>query len=435
MLLKWALLGSLLTAKCSALQNGTTTTSAGWVPNPDRRGTANILESCLFTIFVCTWTVQHLNLPSTSDSAMTIFLRKFKWMMITMLAPEWAFASALQSRANAGDMTKEVWKVREEKVSEEERGKRSWTLTHSFYANMGGFLLKIKDREPVSNRRRTLRDVFRESDSFPINAAQMCELIKSGLLKDVPLISRQEIEDKSKGDIFAKGIAFFQVLWMIIQCSARRAQSLPLSPLEISTLAFAVCTIGAYLALWSKPLDVRVPTTVGIDSLPDNLLRPLKDSHGFSVFLNILYRDGDIRMLQFDRVPNDSSLLKGGWRSAIDIFGLIIGSSVFGGIHCAAWNFKFPPGGFEQTLWRAASSIMAGIIPGFLVIYSVVILIVLYFGPSLLDDTLTPTMHCITIIYILARLCILVETFASLRHLPVEAYHVVTWARYIPNFH
>lgn len=38
-------------------------TTAGWQPNPDRRGTLGIVESCLFTVFACTWSFQHLNVP------------------------------------------------------------------------------------------------------------------------------------------------------------------------------------------------------------------------------------------------------------------------------------------------------------------------------------------------------------------------------------
>src|SRR5438045_2076093 len=34
------------------------------VTSPEIRGTFNILWSCLFTLLICTWTIQHLNVPA-----------------------------------------------------------------------------------------------------------------------------------------------------------------------------------------------------------------------------------------------------------------------------------------------------------------------------------------------------------------------------------
>ncbi|KAJ7888368.1 hypothetical protein B0H14DRAFT_3430155 [Mycena olivaceomarginata] len=48
------------------------------------------------------------------------------------------------------------------------------------------------------------------------------------------------IKDKSKGDTLSKAMALFQGLWFITQCIARATQHLPVTELEVATLAFAV---------------------------------------------------------------------------------------------------------------------------------------------------------------------------------------------------
>ncbi|KAK6221599.1 hypothetical protein LQW54_001371 [Pestalotiopsis sp. IQ-011] len=67
----------------------------GWYPGPTERGTLSLVYSCLLTIFTCAWTVLHLNVPGHDDSTITGFLRKAKWMAITILLPEFIFAKAV----------------------------------------------------------------------------------------------------------------------------------------------------------------------------------------------------------------------------------------------------------------------------------------------------------------------------------------------------
>jgi len=63
----------------------------GFVPEPHGRGTFGIL----WTMFLCTWTVQHLNIPNPKDSRLEKLLRKVKWMIITAIAPEYTTVDAL----------------------------------------------------------------------------------------------------------------------------------------------------------------------------------------------------------------------------------------------------------------------------------------------------------------------------------------------------
>jgi hypothetical protein len=76
-------------AAAQTVQNATTITTVGWVSDDNqKRGTISLLYNCLFTIFLCTWSAMHLNVPGENDSPLRIFLRKCTWMLIGVLAPE-----------------------------------------------------------------------------------------------------------------------------------------------------------------------------------------------------------------------------------------------------------------------------------------------------------------------------------------------------------
>ncbi|KAN0120241.1 hypothetical protein V8E51_002449 [Hyaloscypha variabilis] len=117
----------------------------------------DILWSCLFTIFACTWTVQHLNVPPQREEcgikpgwkgdfkyAVKNFWTSATWMIITILAPE------VLVMINAGQLEVALDTVDELKKFAEEDGV-PWSLTHSLFANMGGFVL----REFEPERRRS----------------------------------------------------------------------------------------------------------------------------------------------------------------------------------------------------------------------------------------------------------------------------------------
>ena len=55
-------------------------------------------------------------------------------------------------------------------------------MTHSFFADMGGFVLKSPD-----------------FDNFPIDAAQLLWLIENGYVEH-PLVDEDELKDKNKWD-------------------------------------------------------------------------------------------------------------------------------------------------------------------------------------------------------------------------------------------
>jgi hypothetical protein len=79
----------------------------------------------------------------------------------------------------------------------------------------------------------------------------------------LPNISKEHIQDKSKADPLVKTIVCLQATWFCIQCIGRFASGLPLSLLELNTLAHALCTLLIYLLWWDKPFDIEEPTAFG----------------------------------------------------------------------------------------------------------------------------------------------------------------------------
>ena len=95
---------------------------------------------------------------------------------------------------------------------------------------------------------------------------------------------------------------------------------------------------------------------------------------------------------------------------------------LFGGIHCAGWHFPFPSHA-ELIIWRVSSLILL-IVPctGVLLVVEVVMDVT----DTIREITMAVFMFG-TVIYVLARLTLLVEAFITLRHLPLGAYSVVEW--------
>jgi hypothetical protein len=64
--------------------------------------TANdIFISCLATIFACTWSAIHPNIPAVTDSKWTCFMRRVTMMICALLAPELVTLWAMRQRLAA----------------------------------------------------------------------------------------------------------------------------------------------------------------------------------------------------------------------------------------------------------------------------------------------------------------------------------------------
>ncbi|KDQ59776.1 hypothetical protein JAAARDRAFT_126849 [Jaapia argillacea MUCL 33604] len=207
----------------------------------DCRTIWTIIWSCLVTVAACTWVAVHLNVPSPNEGMVDRTLRRIGIMMIAVVAPEFVVGWAARQYMVAGRLAKD-------------HEDHKWTRTHGFFALMGGFMLYDGD-QPI----HTLSPLDLET------------LVDDGSI-DFPIISKEEIEDRSKGDALSKSIALIHTTWFTIQVIARGFRRLPITELEVVTLAFTVLNVATYSLWWSKPLSVqcsfRVPLKFGSKKTP-----------------------------------------------------------------------------------------------------------------------------------------------------------------------
>lgn len=320
-------------------------TISGWVSAPNTRGTIDIIWSSFLTIFLCTWTAVCLNIPHPNDTKFKIFLRKTKWMLWAIIGPEIVLSVAIGQYASARRSVKRFKMLG-----------HNWTIRHGFFADMGGILLQPRHSTP-----------------FLVNSRQLSYLVEKGYV-EVPSITAEEIWDKSKADTLAKTITLAQASWLVIQLLGRAALRLPTTTLELSAGAIVLCTFGTFICWLGKPTDVQKGITLYTEATTSQILieageaaaapyrhTPLdfvaKESltcgYDLMGFFNLRCDNPERPMRQFpnDRFPNIST-----WEK----FALFCITSAYASTHLIPWNFSFPTR-TELLLWRISSSIFTGV--------------------------------------------------------------------------
>ena len=118
-----------------------------------------------------------------------------------------------------------------------------WTEMHAMFAFTGGF------RAVGPNSSEQLFDT------------RFFEYIAEKKI-DLPDVSLEEIQDKSKGDYIAQTVTVIQTLWFALQAINRTVQGLPVTALELTTLAHVAFNVFICCCWWNKPLNVMVPIDV-----------------------------------------------------------------------------------------------------------------------------------------------------------------------------
>ncbi|KAF8217227.1 hypothetical protein K438DRAFT_1748320 [Mycena galopus ATCC 62051] len=371
-----------------------------------RRKLFDIIWGCFATIFACTWVSVHPNVPSPDQSWLALFWRRMKMMLIGIIAPEIMVGFAVRQFLGARMLSKEY----------------GFSKTHGFFFIMGGFI---------------------SSTGYPIATVNQLQDRTLGpeFQKAIGDVNTEDIMDKSKGDALSKGVALAQGLWFITQCVARVQQGLAVTELEVATLAFAVVNIFIWLLWWNKPLDVQRAIVVGPPKIPGaQPIINVRLPHSELFLTAILGTNMVYEPLSSTSVPSFWSFPSEYFEENIKMgpvwFTSFVGT-LFGAIHCAAWNTDFPSPA-EMWMWRYCSPVIAAIpclisvfgsisptiednvFVGILLtkVISVVVLLMLYVGIP---------------IYIAARVILIVLPLMALRSLPPSAFRDVNWSIYIPH--
>ena len=379
-------------------------------------------------------------------------------MILTILMPEFVVGFAAGQRANAKrglDTMREM-------------GHSEWTLRHSFYANMGGFVLQARDSAP-----------------FPIHGLHITYLLKEGYLH-LPDITSQEISDKSKANLLAKALVCLQTGWFVVQCFGRLAQSLPLTTLELVTISYVWCTWAIYAQWLKKPLDVATPTVLRTEASIAEILKragpaasePYRQTPLDFVWdgrvswtLNVqpfLHFRVDPRERPMPRILNDSLPW---FDTFVDAAACVFVIMFYGAIHIFGWNLHFPTPR-ERTIWRLAAIVLLCTLGVFCIwevlwgIFRAAYLLrinkkkigfrsVYYtwankidkiseaqglpihskeFDDGLVTRGQIVIMAPLMVLYLLSRAYVIVEALSSLRALPSGCFENVHWTTFIRHF-
>ncbi|KAJ5476981.1 hypothetical protein N7539_007125 [Penicillium diatomitis] len=394
---------------------------------------------------------------------------KINLFLIGLLGPEFLLPIALGQWSSARASVKRFRKA----------GYEHWTLTHTYFADMGGFLLQSPG-----------------SDMFPIDATQLFCLVQDGFIV-YPECDVEDIQDKCKsGDMSSfqtirfshhiRVIAVLQALWFLINCIIRLAQRLFLTTFELTTLSFILIFFVTSFCWKDKPKDVSRAIILTTDTPIDTIrskYHPFPEETWYQTPLAFLSREERVssrlwryyvQILHYlyipifarpctkpyDHFPSDTSL-------PTDRTAEIIGAPIilfFTCIFTFAWHFEFPTPA-EKLLWRIAAvyQIIFGLVGGLGVIYADTIVLphtreksvsfdysptgrlawlawkLRNIHPDRDPDLTIPlkallpfTLLCIG--YCFSRTYILMEDLVGLRRLPESAFQVGSWTMYIPHW-
>ncbi|KAF8655468.1 hypothetical protein AX16_003057 [Volvariella volvacea WC 439] len=303
-------------------------------PDVDNRSTGQrdvpgIIWSCLATTAACTYFAVHPNIPNPASRTYEVKKEQLLLAFYAFIAPEVVILWAMRQRRAAQSIKEEFEnpdatpddqhnQVREASETHRQTDgaidpKRSgdsqlnvkgtgdnqestnkydeWSMTHSFFLQMGGFMIKQEElaHTPIRHCKCCTRKegqgpqgestaqhmpaspssggVRLESQTSPARAPTRPKSHTYKVLTPAQLrqhgfrieVSEQEIRDRSKGDLIAKVITVGQTWWFVVHCCARFAQGLDVSILELTTLAFAALNALTWFMWRNKPLHVRLP--------------------------------------------------------------------------------------------------------------------------------------------------------------------------------
>ncbi|KAF7984840.1 hypothetical protein HWV62_10787 [Athelia sp. TMB] len=289
-----------------------------------------------------------------------------------------------------------------------------WKIAYAFFIIMGGYHFYNKN-----------------GPRYPLSPKVVLELVRRGHLV-AP--TSDELANQSKGDALSKGVAIVQTLWFVMQCIARRIEHLPVTSLEVMTLAYTVITVAMYIVWWHKPLNIGCAVRVPEEEVQQEAAEEY-DSMGERIGVYVIgNQDGYVDLRECPRVPTFWAGNCDNEDAGIaDIIALVV-AMVFGAVHCIAWSdgFRTP---LERQLWRTSAITVVAVPPALAVVLVAAMLVENIFGISSEHITIGIVSFYVplALMYVAARLALIAISFTSLSMLPVAAYQTVQWTTFVPH--
>lgn len=385
---------------------------------------------------------------------------------MTIIAPEYILLKALERRSTCKGINNEFEKYAKSDCV-------PWSLSHTHFAHMGGFVIRhgvpdpvpepiprvygavfehyesprlredildISERganisnlqiTPLEDRAIEEKDIIEVQvdnrptlpNPFHLTYGALIGLRQDGFLR-LPKIYEEELKDRSKSDIFTKIVALFQIFITVLDVIIRTIRGLPVSQLEISVIAFAFCAVLIHAACWDSPQDVGSAVTFAKyeGPIPDEILGSIGRSHGEAP-------SGKPLANHFMADPIGPAMLLG-----------ILGNMIFAGLHLLAWSSEFPTF-IEAISWRLTTFFCVSICVWWFFIFGFSCIMKWRYKTTKMSAPEGISMNIVQKIlvypslalYVVARLFIIGESFRALAFLPPEVY-VATWAANFPWF-
>lgn len=428
------------------------TALVGWSASPNTRGTLDLLYSCLSTIWLGTWTSLCLNIRPASQRQRRRsngIWHKAQWQLLVILFPEVLVGTAAEQWLEARQAAREFSRL----------GYSKWTIRHSFFAGMGGILVQPGNNPP-----------------FAVDAQQLAYLVYHKFLdmSTLDMLSQDDILAYNKADTLTRVAAGIQMAWFVISCTARLVSRAGISPLEIATLGYIICTLHFFFFWFRKPLDPNAQKVFSLDvdveelcracptsldtykETPLDFIKPPPDPKsltvpfwfGFKSMLSSNSQEPRTRGKPAQTFPISRASSHDGMSTALLVYELLVFQAAFYGLHLGlGWLAEFPSKA-DRYLWTFANSVCFGLI----VIYLLALPLGTYLAPflgrrlfgikatniievaSALPRWASILVHMPFIVfYVLARTAVLIESLASLRRLPASVYQQVDWANFLPH--
>jgi hypothetical protein len=244
--------------------NSTQSTAfVGYVSEPNVRGTTSLVLSCILTLVLCVWSALHLNVPQEDASRVQHLLCNIRWIITGVYAPELVVFTAWRQWASArllGQLVAKLSKDFKTKNPATPPGSQNlatrqqstlsqrtlytsasfaghrhkWTKTHDFFASTGGFAFEFPAGKGSIDRNAQPFLPKTCPARLALTARGVAFLAKRNRLPDVP---ERDILDKSKANDMAKALVVIQASWMLLQTLGRVVVGLPVTLLEVNTVA------------------------------------------------------------------------------------------------------------------------------------------------------------------------------------------------------
>ena len=259
-------------------------------------------------------------------------------------------------------------------------------MTHAYFVVMGGFAVQCGSARP-----RVSTDCF-------------LALVKAGCVQLRPDLEA-EIRDKSKASSIAKLAACVQITWFLAQLIGRADAALPITVLEMFTLAIVICSLVSYAFWWKKPLDVARPIVLDVRYPTDveKCLEALEAPAGASTANPKFTRERRWNLVPLYIEP---------FGTRLSTFTMML-VPLFASCHLIAWNWAFPSEA-ERNLWRICS-VSCFVLPE---LFGLAAWAPAWFRRNI---AIVPLITA----YFLLRMCMVAETFAALRSVPGGVYDTV----------